>query len=126
MTTSTLDRIAIQGELIGGDSNARLRKNSQDLARQDGRSEAREADRVLALCELTKPDEDSAPEVPAGAESLVTWDVSPEVAGHLIPEIQADDEADFSAEEAEEGREEAEQDLRRAVHAESRFRHDSP
>jgi hypothetical protein len=126
MKTFTRDQIAVQGEMIGGNSNSRLRQNSQDLARQDGRTEAREADRELALGELTRPDGDSAPEIPPGAESLVTWDVNPEVTGHLIPEMPADDEADFSAEEAEEGRDEAEQDLRRAAHAASRFRHASP
>jgi hypothetical protein len=97
-------------------STARLQQSSQDLAQQDGRTEARDADRRSALRELTGPDLDAAPEVPAGAENLVTWDEAPAAAGHLTPETPSEDEADVSADSAEEGRGEAEQDLRRAAH----------
>ncbi len=111
------------GEGIDGVGSARLEQESQDLAQQDGRAEARNSDRELALRELTGPEADLAQEVPAGAEKLVTWDASPEEAGHLLQDIPAEDEADVSAELAEEGRGEAEQDLRRAVDAETHPHH---
>jgi hypothetical protein len=118
MKTSTQDQAEGHGEGIDGVGNTRLEQESQDLAKQDGRAEARHSDRELALRELTGPEEDSSQEVPAGAEELVTWDASPEEAGHLMPEIPAEDEGDVSAELAEEGRGEAEEDLRRAVDVE--------
>ena len=125
MNTSERNQIEGHGEEIDGVGKARLQQESQDLARQDGRAEARDSDRGAALRELTGPEGDLSPEVPAGAEELVTWDVSPEAAGHLIPEIAPEDEAEVSAELAEEGREEAEQDLRRAASAETHPRHQS-
>lgn len=126
MKTSAQDGIEGHGEGIDGVGNARLEQESQNLAQQDGRAEARASDRALALQELTGPEGDLAQEVPAGAEKLVTWDASPEEAGHLMREIPAEDEADVSAELAEEGRGEAEQDLRRAVDAETHPRHEPP
>jgi hypothetical protein len=126
MKTSEQDQISGNDEGIVAAGNERLQQNSQDLAQQDGRVEARDSDRELARRELTSPNEDSAQEVPPGAESLVTWDASPEEAGHLTQETPAEDEADVSAELAEEGRGEAEQDLRRAVDAESHRRHEAP
>lgn len=121
MKTAARDQIEVHGEGIDGVGKARLQQNSQDLAQQDGRAEARDSDRERALRELTGPDGDPAQEVPPGAEGLVAWDVSPEEAGHLIEEIPSEDEADVSAELAEEGRGEAEQDLRRAVKAKTGF-----
>jgi len=126
MNTPTGDRIKVPGEMIGGNSAALLRRNSQDLARQDGRAEARNSDRERALRELTERDGNRAQEVPPGADGLVTWDVSPDQAGHLTRDVPAEDEADDSAQEAEEGRGEAEQDIRRAVNAETHRRHEPP
>ncbi len=124
MKSSTKDQIGTHGEEIDGVGPDRLQQESKDLAQQDGRAEARDADRERAFRELTGPAGDPAPEVPAGAEELVTWDVSPEAAGHLTPEVAPDDEADVSTELADEGRVEAEQELRRAANAESRHRPD--
>ena len=121
MKTPTSERIDVQRDLKSGnsDSTAQLEQQSQELAHEDGRAEARDSDRELALRELTMPDGDPAQEVPSGAEGLVTWDVSPEESGHLIPETPAEDEADVPAELAEEGSGEAEQELRRAVNTEA-------
>jgi hypothetical protein len=126
MTTSKRDEIEGNDEGIDAVGTARLQQESQDLAQQDGRAEARDSDRRLALRELTGPGGDSPQEVPAGAEGLVTWDSSPEEAGHLTQEILPEDEADVSADLADEGRGEAEQDLRRAVNAETQPRHEPP
>ena len=126
MTTSERDQNEGHGEDLDTVGAARLQQESQDLAKQDGRAEARASDRELALRELTGPEGDSAPEIPAGAEGLVTWDASAEEAGHLTPEIPAEDEADDSAEEAEEGRGEAESELRRAADAEIHPRREVP
>jgi hypothetical protein len=119
------ERIQIDdhGEEIDGVGKAQLQQNAKDLAGQDGRAEARDSDRELALRALTGPEGDSPPEVPAGAEALVIWDVSPEAAGRIMPEIPAEDEAEVAAELAGEGEGEAEQDLRRAVNAETHPRH---
>ena len=51
------------------------------------------------------------------SEELVSWDTSPDAAGHRLPESVPEDEADDSAALAEEGIGEAEQDLRRAANA---------
>lgn len=101
----------------GENENAVTRLHAADLAHQDGRSEARDQDRSAALREKTDTETDTAQEVPSGAEELVSWDTSPDAAGHRMPESIAEDEADDSAMLAEEGIGEADQDLRRAVNA---------
>ena len=126
MKTSAPEQIESHGEGIDGVGNTRLEQESQDLAKEDGRAEARDSDRKLALRELTEPEANSSQEVPAGAEELVTWDASPEEAGHLMQDIPAEDEGEVSAELAEEGRGEAEQDLRRAADAETHSRQAPP
>jgi hypothetical protein len=126
MTTFERDQIEGREENIDTVGAARLQQASQDLAKQDGRAEARASDRELALRELTGPEGNSAQEIPAGAEGLVTWDASPELAGHLTREIPAEDEAVDSAEEAEEGEGEAEHDLRCAANVDIHPRHESP
>jgi len=100
-----------------------LQGAAEELAQQDGRSEARDEDRSEARREHA---EDAAPEVPAGDENLVAWNSSPDEAGHRSPETVSDDEADVSAALAEEGSREAEQDLRRAVNTERHPHHGSP
>jgi hypothetical protein len=126
MNTSERNQIDGHGEEIDGVGKARLQQNAKDLAEQDGRAEARDSDCEGAFRELRGPEGDSAPEVPAGAEALVTWDMSPEAAGHLLQEIPTEDEADVAADLAEEGRGEAELDLCRAVNAETHPRHEPP
>jgi hypothetical protein len=117
MNTTTRAQIEVPGEPGRSDAAARLRQKSLELAQQDGRAEARQEDRENALRELASPAEDTAPEIPPGAEELVTWDVSPAEAGQATPESVSEDEADVSAELAEEGLGEAEQELRRAAEA---------
>lgn len=108
------------------DDDARSRDDAAALAQQDGRAEARAGDRVDAAREQAGPPPDSTPETPIGAETLVTWDTSPDQAGHRSTEIVSDDEADVSADLAEEGSGEAEQELRRAANAEDHPRHRPP
>lgn len=97
-----------------------LQPNPADLVRPADLNEATDFDRGRAThAKPAAPVRDPAPEVPPGAEDLVTWNVSPEEAGHLIPEIEADDEADVAADMAEEGSGEAEQELRRAATTEA-------
>jgi hypothetical protein len=92
-----------------------LRDHATALARQDGRTEARAGDRAEAAREQTGPPPESSPETPAGAEALVTWDASPDQAGHRSNEAVPEDEADDDATLAEEGSGEAEEELRRAA-----------
>jgi hypothetical protein len=99
----------------GEDDTALLRGNTAELARQDGRAEARDEDLTEAVREQNVPAADSAQEVPAGDETLVTWDSSPDETGHRTLESADDDEATVAADLAEEGSGEAEQDLRRAA-----------
>jgi hypothetical protein len=108
-------------EGIDGVGSSELDKESEALARQDGRDEARDSDRELAFRELTGPEGHLAQEIPRGAEGLVTWDSNPEETGHLIEEVPSDDEASIAAEEAEEGRVEAEEELRNAVDEQRRL-----
>ncbi len=95
---------------------ARLNQDSQELAQQDGRTEARKSDRELALHELHGTDPEPAQEIPPGAEGLVTWDTNAEESGHVTEEVPTEDEADVATQMAEEGEAEAEQELRRAAH----------
>ncbi len=126
MKTPTPAKIESHGEGIDGVGSARLEEESRDLAQQDGREEARNSDRELAFRELTGPEANLPQEVPSGAEELVTWDANPEEAGSLVRETPAEDEGDVSAELAEEGRGEAEEDLRRAMDAETHPRREPP
>ena len=108
------------------DDTTLLQANATELAQQDGRAEARDEDRTAAFREQTAPEGEAAQEIPAGDEALVTWNISPDQTGHLTPESVSDDEADDSAELAEEGSVEAEQDLRRSANAESHPHHPPP
>lgn len=108
-------KIEAHGVGIGAVSDKLLQQRAQDLAEEDGRTEATDADRARALEELTSLTANPAPEVPRGDENLTTWNESPDLTGHVVPTILPDDEADVSAELTEEGLEEADQDRRRAA-----------
>ncbi len=99
----------------------RRRSESRELAGLDARADAPEdADRPQAPESGTHVVPGAAQEIPPGAEDLVTWDVSPDDAGHLVEEIEAEDEADVPATMAEQGRNDADQDLRRVNRARKR------
>ena len=115
METRQSGKIEAQGVGIGAVSDKLLQQRAQDLAEQDGRTEPTNADRAHALEELTSPMANPAPEIPPGDENLTTWNESPDLTGHLVPNSLLDDEADISAELTEEGVEEADQDRRRAA-----------
>ena len=101
-------------------SDKLLQRRAQDLAEEDGRTEARDADRAEALKELSGLTEDPPPEVPPGDENLTTWNESPDLTGHAAPTFSPDDETDIAAELTEEGVEEADVDRRRAAKDEYR------
>lgn len=126
MNPPARDRSEMPGDKLGGDPNVMGPRVSEDLAHQDGRAEARESDRESARHDLLRLADDGAPEVPPGADSLVTWNIPAEETGHHTPEIPAEDEADVSATMAEEGSGEAEQELRRAANEETRPHHRPP
>ncbi|MBA3543862.1 MAG: hypothetical protein H0T83_05410 [Chthoniobacterales bacterium] len=100
---------------IGAVSDEILQKRARDLAEEDGRAEPTAADRAAALKELTGFHEDAAPEVPAGAEGLTSWNEGRENAGHATPNLLPDDEAEVDAELTAEGVDEADLDRRRAA-----------
>ncbi|MBA3726979.1 MAG: hypothetical protein H0W86_11135 [Armatimonadetes bacterium] len=108
-------RIEAQGVGIGAVSDEILQKRARDLAEEDGRAEPTAADRAAALKELTGFHEDAAPEVPAGAEGLTSWNEGRENAGHATPNLLPDDEAEVDAELTAEGVDEADLDRRRAA-----------
>lgn len=95
----------------------RLRDGALELAALDGRAEARDHDRLEAACEAAGPGDPAAQEVPTGAECLVTWDVSRDETGHRVEPCEAEDEATVEADMAEQGRDDADRDLRRATGA---------
>ena len=114
METRPSGKIEAQGLGIAAVSDKLLQQRAQDLAEQDGRTEATNADRAHALGELSGPVANRAPEVPPGDENLTVWNQSSDVTGHIVPNVLPDDEADISAELTKEGMEEADQDRRRA------------
>jgi hypothetical protein len=115
METRPSGKIEAQGLGIAAVSDKLLQQRAQDLAEQDGRTEPTDADRAHALRELRSPIANRAPEVPPGDENLTVWNQSPDMTGHLVPNVLPDDEADISAELTKEGVEEADQDRRRAA-----------
>jgi hypothetical protein len=115
METRPSGKIEAQGVGIGAVSGKLLQQRAQDLAEQDGRTEPTDADRAHALEELRSSIANPAPEVPPGDENLTIWNQSPDVTGHIVPNVLPDDEADISAELTNEGVEEADQDRRRAA-----------
>jgi hypothetical protein len=115
METGPSGKIEAQGVGIAAVSGKLLQQRAQDLAEQDGRTEPTDADRAHALEALSSPITNTAPEVPPGDENLTIWNQSPDVTGHIVPNIPPDNEADISAELTKEGVEEADQDRRRAA-----------
>ena len=113
-------RIEAEGVGIGAVSDKLLQRRAQDLAEEDGRTEATHADRAEALKELSGLTEDPPPEVPPGDENLTTWNESPDLTGHAAPTFSPDDETAIAAELTEEGVEEADVDRRRAAKDEYR------
>lgn len=117
MKSPPSDPIVYPPDPSGEDESTVARADATALARQDGRTEARAGDRAAARDQTGAPSEATL-ETPAGAEELVTWDTSPDEAGHRSAEAVPDDEADDDAALAEEGSDEAEQERRRAANAE--------
>ena len=120
METRPSGKIEAQGLGIAAVSDKLLQQRAQDLAEQDGRTEPTDADRAHALRELRSPIANRAPEVPPGDENLTVWNQSPDMTGHLVPNVLPDDEAGISAELTKEDVEEADQDRRRAAKDEIR------
>lgn len=108
-------RIEAQGLGIGAVSDELLQQRARDLAEQDGRTVPTDADRARALEELITEAATPAPEIPPGDQDLISWNESPDTAGHAVPVFPPDDEAEVSAELTEEGVDEADQDRRRAA-----------
>jgi hypothetical protein len=115
METRPSGKIEAQGLGIAAVSDKLLQQRALDLAEQDGRTRPTDADRGRALRELSSPIANRAPEVPLGDENLTVWNQSPDMTGHIVPNVLADDEAGISAELTKEGVEEADQDRRRAA-----------
>ena len=68
METRPTGKIEAQGLGIAAVSDKLLQQRAQDLAEQDGRTGATNADRAHALGELSGPVANLAPEVPPGDE----------------------------------------------------------
>jgi hypothetical protein len=108
-------RIEVQGNEISAVSDELLQQRAKDLAQEDGRSEPRAADFKKAREELSNFTEDSAPEVPAGDESLTSWSDSADTTGHSVDTSPPDQDVDVGLELVEEGVDEADEDQRRAA-----------
>jgi hypothetical protein len=108
-------RIEVQGNEISAVSDELLQQRAKDLAQEDGRSEPRAADFKKAREELSGFTEDSAPEVPAGDESLTSWSDSADTTGHSVDTSPPDQDVDVGLELVEEGVDEADEDQRRAA-----------
>ena len=101
-------RIEVQGQGISAVSDELLEQRARDLAREDGRTEPRDADFKKAREELSAFTEDPAPEVPLGDESADTI-------GHKVDTSPPDQDVDVGLELVEEGVDEADEDRRRAA-----------
>lgn len=85
---------------------------SRELVESDQRGEFPAAAPIRPSQESESVDEVAAQEIPTGAEDLVVWDVSPDEAGHLVEPCEAEDESTVQATMAEQGRDDADRDLR--------------
>ena len=108
-------RIEVQGNEISAVSDELLQQRARDLAQEDGRTEPRDADFKKAREELSGVTEDSAPEVPAGDESLSSWSETADTTGQMVDTSPPDQDVDIGLELVEEGVDEADQDQRRAA-----------
>ena len=108
-------RIEVQGTGVSAVSDELLQQRATDLAREDGRTEPRDADFKKAREELSGFTEDSAPEVPPGDESITSSDESADIIGHKVDTSPPDQDVDVGLELVEEGVDEADQDQRRAA-----------
>lgn len=113
-------RIEVQGIGVGAVSDELLQQRARDLAREDGRTEPRDADFKKASEELSGFSEDSAPEVPPGDESLTSWNESADANGHRVDTSPPDEDVDVGLELVEEGVDEADLDQRRAARGDRR------
>ena len=111
----TPDQVANRGEGISAVSDELLQQRARDLAQEDGRTEPRDADFKKAREELSGVTEDSAPEVPAGDESLSSWSETADTTGHMVDTSPPDQDVDIGLELVEEGLDEADEDQRRAA-----------
>jgi hypothetical protein len=105
----------VQGTGVSAVSDELLQQRARDLAREDGRTEPRDADFKKAREELSGFTEDSAPEVPLGDESITRSDESADTPGHKVDTSPPDQDVDVGLELVEEGVDEADQDQRRAA-----------
>ncbi|HEY2143241.1 MAG TPA: hypothetical protein VGH06_02710 [Candidatus Udaeobacter sp.] len=108
-------RIEARGDEISAVSDELLLQRAKDLAREDGRTEPRDADFKKAREELSGFTEDSAPEVPPGDENLTSSDDSADTVGHKVDTSPPDQDVDVGLELVEEGVDEADLDQRRAA-----------
>jgi hypothetical protein len=115
MKKKTRGRIEVRGNEISAVSDELLQQRAKDLAREDGRTEPRDADFKKAREELSSFTEDSAPEVPRGDETLTSWNESADTTGQRVDTSPPDQDVDVGLELVEEGVDEADQDQRRAA-----------
>jgi hypothetical protein len=108
-------RIEARGDEISAVSDELLLQRAKDLAREDGRTEPRDADFKKAREELSGFTKDSAPEVPPGDENLTSSDDSADTVGHKVDTSPPDQDVDVGLELVEEGVDEADLDQRRAA-----------
>lgn len=67
----------------------------------------------LGRSPLAPSPEPQAPELPPGAEEVISYDENPVEEGHIVPRLEPEDEALVDAELIEEGLDQAERDLRK-------------
>jgi hypothetical protein len=108
-------RIEVQGTGVSAVSDELLQQRATDLAREDGRTEPRDAEFKKAREELSGFTEDSAPEVPPGDESITSPDESADIVGHKVDTSPPDQDVDVGLELVEEGVDEADRDQRRVA-----------
>jgi hypothetical protein len=97
---------------LGAVTPEMVEERARELARIDGRTQATEADRILARGELQGTIAPQTPEADPDLENVQVWDEPPEASGVRIAKLLPDDETSIRETLVEEGMEEADHETR--------------
>lgn len=110
------DRLKPEAPGTGAPSELEIEQRAIELAQSDGRDAFTDGDLERAAAELGGLAEAaSAPEADETAEQITEWDSPIDEAGHRVEKHPLDDESTIAEQLIEDGREEADHDLRAAA-----------
>ena len=112
MSTKNPGRIQIHGEGVGEISDSDIERRAQEIARMDGRTEAKDHDRVRARDELLNPGPPASPEADESETPVRLWSKGASSVGHQAVRTGMEDENSAAEQLVQEGIEEADRDQR--------------